>query len=169
MDPDAPRCRPRLGLPGLDIALPWRLEAKLPWWAPGCRPRLGLPGVVATLPGRPEAWWAPGCWPRLGLPGVMATPPWRPAAWGAPGCRPRLGLPGVVTALPWGLETALPWKPVAGGPITWRWLTLGLPGAAMLGLTARRPKPGLEGVLVPTVLWRACGLPGTAWTPDALN
>lgn len=58
----------------------------------------------------------------------------------------------MVAALLWGLETVLPWKPVPGGPITWRWLKLGLLGAAMLGLMARRPKPGLGGVLVPTVL-----------------
>lgn len=125
--------------------------------------------MVTTLPWRPEAWWAPGCRLRLGLPGVVATLPWRPETWWAPGCRPRLGLPGVVAALPWGLEMVLPWKPVPGGPITWRWLKLGLPGAAMPELTARRPKPGLGGVLVPTVLWRACGLPGTVWTLATLN
>lgn len=79
------------------------------------------------------------------------------------------GAPRVVAALLWGLETALPWKPGPDGPITWRWLKLGLPGAAMLGLMARRPKPGLGGVLVPTVLWRAWGLPGTVWTPATLN
>lgn len=84
--------------------------------------------------------------------------PWRlevRVPWWAPGCRPRLGLPGVVAALLWWLDTVLPWKPGPGGPRTWRWLKPGLLGAAMPGLTARRPKPGLGGVLVPTVLWRA--------------
>ena len=122
----------------------WRLEARVPGWAPGCRPRLGLPGAVTTLLWRLETWWAPG--------------------W-----RPRLGLPGVVAALLWGLEPVLPWKPVPSGPITWRWLKLGLLGAARLGFTARRPKPGLGGVLVPTVLCRAWGLPGTVWTLATLN
>ena len=45
----------------------------------------------------------------------------------------------------------------------------GLLGAARLGFTARRPKPGLGGVLVPTVLCRAWGLPGTVWTLATLN
>ena len=85
---------------------------------------------------------------------------WLPTFVGFPlGAVAARWLVGPIASLPaallCGLDTVLPWKAVPAGPMAWRWLKLGLPGAATLGLKARRPKPGLGGVLVPTVLWRA--------------
>lgn len=89
----------------------------------------------------------------------MTTLPWRLETWWAQGGDPDWRLPGVVAALLCGLEPALTWKPVPSGPVTWRWLILGLLGAARLGFTARRLKPGLGGVLVPTVCVPCLGAP----------